>query len=72
MVKAKIEKRRGRPSLGEAAMSEIFSVRFPSRLLEELEAERALHLDNPDRGALIRQLVVEALAARKAKRARRP
>jgi hypothetical protein len=39
-------------------------VRFPPAMIEAIEAIRAERMDAPDKAAVIRELVAEALAAR--------
>lgn len=54
----------GRPSLGDKALSEALTIRFPSPMMRQIEALQAERLDQPDKGALIRELIAEALQAR--------
>lgn len=49
-------------------MSKALTIRFPQALWRELEAIRASRLDAPDVTSLIRELLAEAIKARKAKR----
>ena len=44
-------------------------VRFPEAMIAEIEAIMAARMDQPDKGAVIRELVAEALVARKKRRA---
>jgi hypothetical protein len=46
-------------------------VRFPEAMIEAIEAIRAERMDAPDKGAVIRELVAEALLARAAKKGKR-
>ena len=50
----------GTPPLGPPV-----PLRFPGRMLEEIDSIAACRLDQPDRSALIRELLAEALAARR-------
>jgi len=43
-------------------------VRFPAAMMAEIEAICGARMDAPEKSAVIRELVAEALAARKAKR----
>ena len=45
-------------------------IRFPQEMLEEIDAMLADRMDNPDRSGFIRELIAEAIQARKAKRKR--
>lgn len=49
-------------------MTEALTVRFPSPLMREIEAEQARDITGPDKGMMVRQLVAEALAARAKRR----
>jgi len=62
MIKRHTSKR-GRPRLVESKTSQVTTV-FPDAMLEAIEALRAGRIDAPSRSVLIRELVVEALAAR--------
>jgi metal-responsive CopG/Arc/MetJ family transcriptional regulator len=42
-------------------------IRFPSELLDEIDAQIAGRLDRPDRSGVIRELIAEALEARAGK-----
>lgn len=44
------------------------AIRFPEPMLAEIDALIAGRLDRPDRASIIRELIAEALQARKAKR----
>lgn len=66
MVKIPEKKRgRGRPPAGEALLAEALTVRFPGPMMREIEAIRASRLDAPEKGAVIRELVAEAIEARR-------
>ena len=43
------------------------AIRFPEEMLVEIDGLIAGRLDRPDRAGIIRELLAEALAARKAK-----
>jgi len=62
------KKRRGRPSVGDKAMLNPKTIRFPPALEQEIEAQIAARLDQPEFGAMVRELVAEALAARAKRR----
>lgn len=64
MAKKQPPRRRGRPELGDAAKNEALTVRFPPQMMREIEALQASRLDRPEKGALIRELIAEALQAR--------
>jgi Arc/MetJ-type ribon-helix-helix transcriptional regulator len=70
MAKAPKNPRRGRPPIGKRALGEPLSLRFPAEMLEAIDAIVAGRMDRPDRSAVVRELVAEALMAR-AKRAGR-
>jgi hypothetical protein len=57
-------KRLGRPPAGEKALSEALTIRFPAAMMRQIEELQAARLDQPEKGALIRELVAEALLAR--------
>lgn len=42
-------------------------VRFPEEMIEAIEAIQAKRMDRPEKSAVIRELVAEALTARKRK-----
>jgi hypothetical protein len=63
------KKPRGRPKKGERAMMEALTIRFPSPIMREVEAIQAERRDQPEKGAVIRELVVEALDARAKRKA---
>jgi metal-responsive CopG/Arc/MetJ family transcriptional regulator len=44
------------------------ALRFPDEMLEAIDAIAASRMDRPDRSAVIRQLIAEALEARKTRR----
>jgi Arc/MetJ-type ribon-helix-helix transcriptional regulator len=46
------------------------TLRFPDEMLEDIDAITASRMDHPDRSAVIRELVAEALVARKARKSR--
>lgn len=43
------------------------AIRFPRRMIDAIDAMRTMRLDEPDRAAVIRELLAEALAARERK-----
>jgi metal-responsive CopG/Arc/MetJ family transcriptional regulator len=57
---------RGRPPGGDSAMQQI-AIRLPKPLLAAVDALTAGRLDQPDRSAMIRELLAEAVAARRKK-----
>jgi Arc/MetJ-type ribon-helix-helix transcriptional regulator len=61
-------KRKGRPPVGRHTMGAPIALRFPEEMLEAIDAISASRMDRPDRSAVIRQLVAEALEARKTRR----
>lgn len=42
-------------------------IRFPKEMLDEIDGMLADRLDSPDRSGFIRELIAEAIQARKAK-----
>ena len=54
---------RGRPSLGDDAMEQL-AIRFPKPMLAAIDEIIVGRLDRPDRSAIIRELIAEALQAR--------
>lgn len=58
----------GRPPKTGRTMVTALTIRFPAPLWQELEEIRASRLDAPDITSLIRELLAEAIKARKAKR----
>jgi metal-responsive CopG/Arc/MetJ family transcriptional regulator len=59
---------RGRPALQGSKVMTPVMIRFPSELLAGIDAQIAGRLDRPDRSGVIRELIAEALQARKAKK----
>jgi hypothetical protein len=57
----------GRPPIHGKAMMTPIPVRFPQAMIEAIEAIQVERMDRPEKGAIIRELVAEALAARKKK-----
>ena len=55
---------RGRPPIGEATLMKPISVRFPAPMMEAIEKIAADRMDQPDKAAVVRELVAEALARR--------
>ena len=64
MVKAPIPPKRGRPPLGKRALGPPLALRFPDEMLKAIDAVAAGRMDRPDRSAVVRELVAEALMAR--------
>lgn len=54
----------GRPPLGDRSMSHALTIRFPEAMMTEIERLMATRMDAPDKGAIVRELVAEALQAR--------
>lgn len=46
-------------------------IRFPEAMIEAIDLERSERLDGPDRSAMVRELVAEALVARVRMRGKR-
>jgi metal-responsive CopG/Arc/MetJ family transcriptional regulator len=67
MSKKPIQRGRGRPTQGASALMAPVMIRFPQEMLAEIEAMLAERLDKPDRSGFIRELIAEAIAARRAK-----
>jgi len=57
----------GRPRADEAPMQQI-AIRLPRPMLDAIDALVSDRLDRPDRTAIMRELLAEAIAARSAKR----
>lgn len=47
------------------------AIRFPSAMVEAIEAIQAARMDRPEKSAVVRELVAEAIEARKRKDGRR-
>ncbi len=60
-----VKVKRGRPSLGERPMMAVHSIRLPDAMRQEIDAIAASRLDQPDVAQIVRELLAEALAARK-------
>ena len=60
-------RKRGRPPLGVKAVKTPIAIRFPDTMLSEIDTIIAGRMDEPGRSDVIRELVVEALEARKTK-----
>ena len=54
--------------MGEKALMEPISIRFPTPMMRAIEAIAAKRMDQPDKAAVIRELVAEALEAREKRR----
>lgn len=54
----------GRPPAGDRAMLSPITIRFPTPMMQQIEEIMAARLDSPDKGAIVRELVAEALDAR--------
>lgn len=59
-------KKPGRPLAGEAPMRQI-AIRLPDEMLNAIDYLLEDRMDRPDRTAVIRELLAEALKARKSK-----
>ena len=72
MVKAAARPQRGagRPEKPASERQGQVAVRFPPPLLAAVDAERDIRIEAPDRSTMIRELVAEAIAARKKKEKR--
>ena len=70
MARQQTAPKRGRPSIGERALRSPVALRFPDEMLEAIDEIAASRMDRPDRSAVIRELVAEALMARKKKAGR--
>jgi metal-responsive CopG/Arc/MetJ family transcriptional regulator len=58
------------PKFGRAMLHSPIALRLPEAVVEQIDAIVADRLDQPDRSAVIRELIVEALTAREKKRGR--
>ena len=63
MKKASKQRQLGRPPLGDASMHQI-ALRLPKPMLAAIDAIIEGRLDQPERSAIIRELIAEALQAR--------
>jgi hypothetical protein len=52
------------PKYGRAMLHSPISLRLPAPVVEQIDAIVASRMDQPDRTAVIRELIVEALMAR--------
>ena len=68
-MNSKTTRGRGRPPKDRTAMLEPITIRFPPAMMAEIDTIIAERLDAPEKGAIIRELIAEALVARKRKRA---
>jgi hypothetical protein len=59
-----IRRQSGRPPIGDTSMHQI-ALRLPKPMLAAIDEMLADRLDQPERSAIIRELLAEALAARK-------
>lgn len=57
-------KARGRPRLGARPSVQV-AIRFPAEMIETIDEMAEIRLDKPDRAVLIRELLAEALEARR-------
>ena len=64
MGKTAKAKRKGRPPVGDATMHQI-AIRLPKPMLAAIDELTAGRLDQPERSAIIRQLLAEALQVRR-------
>lgn len=60
---AKQERQRGRPPVGDTSMHQI-ALRLPKPMLAAIDTIVSGRFDQPDRSAIIRELLAEALTAR--------
>lgn len=67
MIKMVKPRQRGRPPAGDATMQQI-ALRLPKPMLAAIDDMVAGRLDQPERSAIIRELLAEALDARKTRR----
>lgn len=68
MPKVAKAKRRGRPPVGDTTMQQI-AIRLPKPMLSAIDEMIAGRLDQPERSAIIRELIAEALHGRRGRRA---
>ena len=66
MIAKPKQRPRGRPPGGDSTMQQI-AIRLPKPLLAAVDEMTIGQLDQPDRSAIIRELLAEAVAARKKK-----
>lgn len=61
-------RRPGRPLKGEDALLDRINIRVPREMMMVIERIANERLDKPDRAAVIRELLAEAIEAREARR----
>ena len=64
MSRAAKFKTKGRPPIGETTMQQI-AIRLPKPMLAAIDEMIAGRLDQPERSAIIRELIAQALSARR-------
>ena len=69
MIKMTKPRQRGRPRTGNDTMQQI-ALRLPKPMLAAIDEIVADQLDQPERSAIIRELLAEALEQRPAKKGR--
>ena len=63
MAKAAKKRERGRPPVGATSMHQI-AIRLPKPMLAAIDEMISGRLDQPERSAIIRELLAEAIQAR--------
>jgi hypothetical protein len=63
-----VKRGRGRPSVGDRALGNPKTIRFGAALEAAIQEQIGARLDAPDFGGMVRELVAEAIEARKGKR----
>ena len=61
-------KKMGRPPKHGRALMVPVTIRFPVDMMDYIEQVMTARMDHPEKGQVIRELVAEAIAARKGKR----
>jgi metal-responsive CopG/Arc/MetJ family transcriptional regulator len=63
-----ITTKRGRPPKADRPMDVTLRVRAPAAMVDAIDAISAARMDAPDRSSVVRELLAEALEARRKKR----
>ena len=67
-MKTNPKARMGRPLKGAENLMSPIMIRLPPAMVAEIQAISASRMDAPDRSSLIRELLAEAMAARRLRR----
>ncbi len=64
MLKTDTKRKPGRPPKGAESLYERLNIRMPRSIMREVERIQMSRMDQPDKAAIIRELLAEALSAR--------